>query len=94
MKEEEIKKLNIYERMSLITEEMAVVEKNLKVQVNQVNSYKAVSERDILDNVKPLEKKYRVFSYPLSRKIVDNDTLTKETEYNGKITKTNTFQYL
>ena len=90
MKEEKIKELNIYERMSFITEEMAVVEKNLKVQVNQVNSYKAVSERDILDNVKPLEKKYRVFSYPLSRKIVDNDILTKETEYNGKITKTNT----
>ena len=90
MKEEKIKELNIYERMSLITEEMAVVEKNLKVQVNQVNSYKAVSERDILDNVKPLEKKYRVFSYPISRKIVDNDTLVKETEYNGKITKTNT----
>lgn len=90
MKEEKIKELNIYERMSLITEEMAVVEKNLKVQVNQVNSYKAVSERDILDNVKPLEKKYRVFSYPISRKIVDNDILTKETEYNGKITKTNT----
>ena len=90
MKEEKIKELNIYEKMSLITEEMAVVEKNLKVQVNQVNSYKAVSERDILDNVKPLEKKYRVFSYPLSRKIVDNDILTKETEYNGKITKTNT----
>ena len=90
MKEEEIKKLNIYEKMGLITEEMAVVEKGLKVQVSQTNSYKAVSERDILDNVKPLEKKYRVYSYPIDRKIVDNDTLVKESEYQGKITKTNT----
>ena len=90
MKEEESKKLNIYEKMGLITEEMAVVEKGLKVQVSQTNSYKAVSERDILDNVKPLEKKYRVYSYPIDRKIVDNDTLVKESEYQGKITKTNT----
>lgn len=88
---EDIKSLNIYEKMMLITEEMGVVEKNLKVQVTQANSYKAVSERDILDNVKPLEKKYRVYSYPVDRKVIENDILTKETEYNGKTTRTNTF---
>lgn len=88
---EDIKSLNIYEKMMLITEEMGVIEKNLKVQVNQTNSYKAVSERDILDNVKPLEKKYRVYSYPVDRKIAENEILTKETEYNGKTTRTNTF---
>lgn len=90
MEEKNIKAMNIYEKMSLITEEMGIVEKNLKVQVNQTNSYKAVSERDILDNVKPLEKKYRVYSYPTERKVIENDTLVKETEYNGKITRTNT----
>lgn len=90
MKEEDIKSLNIYEKMSFITEEMGVVEKNLKVQVSKVNSYQAVSERDILDNVKPLEKKYRVYSYPVDRKVIDNDVLTKEVEYNGSVTKTNT----
>ena len=90
MKEEDIKKLNIYEKMSLITEEMGVVEKNLKVQVTKINSYQAVSERDILDTVKPLEKKYRVYSFPVDRKIIDNDILTKEVEYNGAVTKTNT----
>lgn len=89
MKEEDIKKLNIYEKMSLITEEMGVVEKNLKVQVSQTNSYQAVSERDILDNVKPLEKKYRVYSFPVERQIVDYSVLTKKTEYNNKITETN-----
>lgn len=90
MKEEDIKSLNIYERLSFITEEMGVVEKNLKVQVSKSNSYQAVSERDILDAVKPLEKKYRVYSFPVERKIIDNDILTKEVEYNGAITKTNT----
>lgn len=84
------KDLNIYEKMSLITTEMAVIEKNLKVAVNAKNSYKAVSERDVLDNVKPLEAKYRVYSYPLKREITDKDTLVKETEYNGNITRTNT----
>lgn len=90
IKIEDIKSLNIYEKMSCITEEMAVVVKNLEVKINQTNSYKAVSERDILDNVKPLEKKYRVYSYPVSRKIVDSDTLVKETEYKGSVQKTNT----
>ena len=90
MKEEDIKKLNIYEKMSLITEEMGVVEKNLKVQVTKSNSYQAVSERDILDTVKPLEKKYRVYSFPVDRKVIDNDILVKEVEYNGAVTKTNT----
>lgn len=89
MKEEEIKKLNIYEKMNLITDEIAVVEKKLKVQVNKTASYNAVSERDILDAVKPIEFKYRVYSYPYERKVIDNDVLVKETEYNGQTTKTN-----
>lgn len=83
---EEIKRLNIYEKMSLITEEMGVVEKGLKVNVSKTSSYKAVSERDILDNVKPLEKKYRVYSYPVDRKLIDKDILVKENDYG----KTNT----
>lgn len=90
MTEQEIKKLNIFERLSLITAEIGVVEKNLKVQVNKNSSYKAVSERDVLDAVKPIEQKYRVYSYPASRQIVDRDVLVKETEYNQQITRTNT----
>jgi hypothetical protein len=90
MTEADIKKLNIYERLSLITAEIGVVEKNLKVQVNKTSSYKAVSERDVLDAVKPIEAKYRVYSYPVSRQIVDRDILVKESEYQGTITRTNT----
>ena len=77
----EVKDLNIYERMSLITDEIGVVIKNLKVQVTKTASYNAVSERDILDNVKPIEKKYRVYSYPVERNIVDSDVLIKKTDY-------------
>ena len=86
----DVKEMNIYEKMSAITAEIGVVEKNLNVKVNSNSSYKAVSERDVLDAVKPIEQKYRMYSYPANRKIVDCDVLTKETEYNGTITRTNT----
>ena len=62
MKEEEIKKLSIYEKLSLITDEIGVVEKGLRVQVTKTSSYKAVSERDVLDAIKPIEKKYRIYN--------------------------------
>lgn len=86
MKEEDIKNLNIYEKLSMITEEIGVVEKGLKVQVNKTSSYKAVSERDVLDAVKPIEKKYRVYSYPAKREIIDRDILVSENEYGKKNT--------
>lgn len=89
MTEEQIKKLNIYEKLSLITDEIGVIEKNLNVSINKTSSYKAVSERDVLDGVKPIEKKYRVYSYPVNREVIDRDVLVKETEYNGNITRTN-----
>lgn len=82
--------LNIFEKIQKITDELGVIEKGLNVQVNKNASYKAVSERDILDNVKPLESKYRVYSYPIKREVIDRDTLVKESEYNGAITRTNT----
>ena len=86
MELEEIKKLNLFEKLSLITEEIGVVEKGLKVQVTKTSSYNAVSERDVLDSVKPIEQKYRVYSYPIKREIVDRDVLVKENDYG----KTNT----
>lgn len=86
----DVKEMNIYEKLSAITAEIGVVEKNLNVKVSSNSSYKAVSERDVLDAVKPIEQKYRVFSYPANRKVIDRDVLTKETEYNGTITRTNT----
>lgn len=88
MKEENIKDLNIYEKLSLITEEIGVVEKKSTVGTG-VNKYKAVSERDVLDNIKPIEKKHRVYSYPVSREIIESDTLVKETEYNGETKRIN-----
>ncbi len=67
--------LNIYQRLLKITEELKTVEKNLNVPVSAKSSYKAVSERDVLDAVKPLEAKYGVYSYAYDRKIIENGEL-------------------
>lgn len=86
----DIKSMNIFQKVAAITEELGVVAKNLSVKAGG-GSYKAVSERDILDAVKPLEAKYRVYSYPSNRQIVDDEILEGEKTYQGNTTKTTTF---
>ena len=65
---------NIYEKMSAITNELSNVAKNLEVGYGQ-SKYNAVGEADILKAVKPLEAKYKVYSYPFSRTIVESGTI-------------------
>lgn len=83
--------MNIYEKMSAITAELQTVAKNLTVQTSKTASYKAVSERDILDAVKPLEAKHGVYSYPAKRTILESNLLESESTYNGQTTKKTTF---
>ncbi len=78
--------MNIYEKLSAITAELGVVAKNLSVGEGR-SSYKAVGEADVLAAVKPLEKKYGVYSYPFSRRIADSDTITVEKTYKGDVSK-------
>lgn len=84
------KEMNIYQKMECITAELGTVAKNLDVQAGK-GSYKAVSERDIIDAVKPLEHKYGIYSYPCSREILESSILENEKTYNGNTTKTSTF---
>lgn len=83
--------MNIFQRMSAITAELQTVAKNLTVSTGKNNSYKAVSERDIIDAVKPVEVKHGVYSYPLAREVLESEILESETEYQGKVTKKTTF---
>ena len=83
--------LNIYQRLLKITEELKTVEKNLNVQVTSKSSYKAVSERDVLDAVKPLEAKYGVYSYAFDRNVIDSGVLTSTRTYNGVETEVKQF---
>ena len=82
---------NIYQRMAAITAELQTVAKNLDVQTGGGKSYRAVSERDIIDAVKPLEAKYGVYSYPVVRETVAAEILETETTYGDKTTKKATF---
>ncbi len=66
--------MNIFEKMSKITEEITAVAKNLNVGWGK-NQYKAVGEADVLAAVKPTEAKYGIYSYPLSRDIIENSIL-------------------
>ena len=69
--------------MSAITAEIKRIPKNLTVGTGK-NQYKAVAEGDILAVVKDAEKKYKVFSYPHSHKIVDSRTLVTKNDYGEK----------
>lgn len=86
----DIKSMNIFQRVAAITDELGVVAKNLSVSAGK-GSYKAVSERDVIDAVKPLETKYRVYSYASDRVILESENLETEKNYNGSVTKTTTF---
>lgn len=66
--------MNIYEKLSAITEEISAVAKNLEVGFGQ-NKYKAVGEADVLAAVKPIEAKHGVYSYPMGRDLIENGIL-------------------
>ncbi len=80
--------MNIYEKVLNITNEIKNVNKNLEVGVGK-SSYKAVGEADILKAVKELEYKYKVYSYPIDRNIIDKDILQTRKEYNGQVIEGN-----
>ena len=87
--------MNLFEKLSAIQNELSAVAKNLMVGEGK-SSYKAVGEADVLAAVKPLEYKYRVYSYPYSRKIIDNDLITTAKTYedqrgNKTVTETSRF---
>lgn len=78
--------MNLFEKLLNITNDIATINKNLIVGEGK-SSYKAVGEADVLKAVKELEYKYKVYSYPCSRKIVDKEVLQTSKEYKGEITK-------
>lgn len=80
--------MNIFEKMSAITNEISTVAKNLNVGTGK-SSYKAVGEADVLSAVKPIEKKYNVYSYPVDREIVETNVLTTTSTYEEKTTEKN-----
>lgn len=88
------KTMNIYEKLSAITTELSTVAKNLEVGIGQAK-YKAVGEADVLRAVKPLEAKYKVYSYPCHRQIIESGTIENESidrQTKEKVIKRNLFE--
>lgn len=75
---------NIFQKMAEITNELGTVSKNLNVEVSKTASYKAVSEVDILNAVKPLEYKHGVYSYPHETNIINQEIVTTKTQYGDR----------
>lgn len=59
--------MNIFEKLMMISNEIGTLNKDLNVEMSNGKQYSAISEKSVLDAVKPLEYKYRVFSYPVKR---------------------------
>lgn len=72
-----VKEMNIFEKLSAISLEITNVNKNLSVGVGK-SSYKAVGEADVLAAVKPAEAKFRVYSYPVHRTVIETGTIENE----------------
>lgn len=82
-----INELNIFQKMLKATEKINTVAKNLKVDISKTMSYKAVSESDILEAVKPIETEFGIYSYPFERNVIETEVLETVKEYNGQRTE-------
>lgn len=78
--------MNIYQRMLAIASELETIAKNLEIKSSS-QSYKAVGEADVLHAVKPLEERYGVYSYPVSREIIESAVIESTNKY-GDVKKT------
>lgn len=74
---------NIFQRMAKATFDLGTVGKNLDVSTGG-GTYKAVSERDVLNAVKKVEAEHGIYSYPMSRKVIADDVLISQTQKGEK----------
>lgn len=79
--EEEKKTLNIYQKMSLATSRIQTVAKKLKIGAGTKGEYKAVSETDVLNAVKPIEAELGIYSYPVDRKVLSKERVTFKNKF-------------
>ena len=83
-----MEEMNIFQKMSAISDKISKVAKNLTVGTGK-SAYKAVGESDVLSAVKPIEREFGVYSYPIKRTILETNVLTTTSEYEGKVTEKN-----
>ena len=77
------KQLNIYQKMLQATMNIDRVKKGLTIEAGKtkdgkVRTYKAVSEGDVLNAVKPIEIELGIFSFPVKRIVIDSGDLVND----------------
>lgn len=77
-------KLNIYQKMAIATSKIEKVIKGLTVKTGDNRSYKAVSDKDVNNAVKPVEAELGIYSYPFDREITSEDREIFKTK-NGQL---------
>lgn len=75
--------MSLYEKLYNVMCESEPLEKNMTVGSGK-NSYKAVSESDLLNIIKPLFKKYKLIIFPIDGDIKDHVMQFEKTDYEGK----------
>ena len=81
VQKEDYSKLNIYQKMVLATNKIQTVAKNLKIGEGTKGEYKAVSEKDVLDAVKPIEIEIGIYSFPLERNILGRERVNFKNKF-------------
>jgi hypothetical protein len=77
----EEKKLNLFEKIQLVGDEIRNLEKGLTVGSGNY-TYKAVGDLDVTLAVKDAEKKYRLVSIPIKQELVSSEVLKTIDKYN------------
>lgn len=80
---EDIKKMNLWEKISQISSEIEYLKKDDVVGAGQ-NSYKAISIEKVMENVSKKMCKFGVVVYPISQEYTRIDEVTKGIDYKTK----------
>ncbi|MDL2211860.1 ERF family protein [Erysipelotrichaceae bacterium OttesenSCG-928-M19] len=75
-KDLDVTKMNIFEKMQAISNDIGFIQKELNVATGKTSSYKAVSERDVIAETKKYEKQYRLYSLVSEVKLLNSERFT------------------
>lgn len=81
----DVKKMNLYEKIQEVSNEIMTVEKNLTVGVGK-NAYKAVGDLEVTLAVKKAERKFRLISIPIKQELISSEVHKVNTQ-NGESLK-------
>lgn len=76
-------KLNLFEKIQLVSNEVKNIEKNMTVGKGNY-AYKAVSDLDVVLAVKEAETKYKIISIPVKQEIVKSEIVKSQKESGGE----------